>query len=185
MPRLAALALGVAGAAGVVMNEGGIPYRLSNPAGDGYPMDFEQSVSGPVDHFDVYGEVQTRYSQVYWTRNANIPLPPELVAKLKSKTIVITGYEVDQVVHSGPRPNYVPPDESGRLAGFSCYPSCAKGTDVSVPSYHAYNHHYFGWLLGADAEVFELEKPTGKPNPTTTGTAFTKPQPKPRRKHKK
>jgi hypothetical protein len=26
-------------------------------------------------------------------------------------------------------------------------------TDKSVPIYHAYNHHYFGWLVSADAEV--------------------------------
>lgn len=38
------------------------------------------------------------------------------------------------------------------LGGFACYPDCSEG-DKSVPSYNAYNHHYFGWLQGADSEV--------------------------------
>ena len=37
-----------------------------------------------------------------------------------------------------------------------------------MPSYHAYNHHYFSWLVGGDAELAELDTPTLLPNPTTT-----------------
>ena len=40
-----------------------------------YSTDFEKNIRGAVEHFDVYGEVQTQYSQVYWTRNSPIPLP--------------------------------------------------------------------------------------------------------------
>ena len=54
-----------------------------------------------MEHFDVYGKVQTSYSQVYWTRNTPINLPPELVERFDGKVMAITGYEVDQVTHSG------------------------------------------------------------------------------------
>ena len=67
-----------------------------------YATDFESNVIGKVEHFDVYGEVQTRYSQVYWTRNNPINLPSELVQRFKGKVMAITGYEVDQVTHTGP-----------------------------------------------------------------------------------
>ena len=40
--------------------------------------------------------------------------------------------------------------------------------DVSVPITHAYNHHYFSWLVGGDAELAERDTPTLLPNPTTT-----------------
>ena len=53
------------------------------------------------------------------------------------------------------------------LGGFSCYPDCSDG-DESIPSYHAYNHHYFGWLTGRDAVLSEADSPTLLPNPTTT-----------------
>ena len=39
---------------------------------------------------------------------------------------------------------------------------------MSIPSYHAYNHHYFGWLTGKDAVLNEADSPTLLPNPTTT-----------------
>ena len=64
-----------------------------------------------------------------------------------------------------PQPNYVRHGDS--LGGFSCYPDCGAG-DESVPSYHAYNHHYFSWLVGGDAELAEMDTPTLLPNPTTT-----------------
>ena len=58
---------------GKIMNSGGVPYAISNPPGSTanwhgtpgtYATDFETNVQGNVEHFDVYGEVQTRYSQV-------------------------------------------------------------------------------------------------------------------------
>ena len=93
------------------MNSGGVPYAISNPQGSTdnwkgtpghYATNFESNVIGKVEHFDVYGEVQTRYSQVYWTRNNPINLPPEIVQRFKGKVMAITGYEVDQVTHTGP-----------------------------------------------------------------------------------
>ena len=48
-------------------------------------------MAGAVEHFDVYGEVRTMYSQVYWTRNAPIALPPEIVERFRGKVMAITG----------------------------------------------------------------------------------------------
>ena len=71
------------------MNNAGVPYAISNPPGSTpdwqgtpgtYSTDFEMNVAGNVGHFDVYGEVQTMYSQVYWTRNTPIDLPPEIMS---------------------------------------------------------------------------------------------------------
>eukprot|EP00927_Polykrikos_kofoidii_P073649 TRINITY_DN6966_c0_g1_i1.p1 TRINITY_DN6966_c0_g1~~TRINITY_DN6966_c0_g1_i1.p1 ORF type:complete len:879 (+),score=78.58 TRINITY_DN6966_c0_g1_i1:64-2700(+) len=158
-----------------VMNEGGIPYDISNPPGSTptwrgqpgkYSTNFHYNVKGDVEYFDVYGEVHTKYSQVYWTRNAKINLPPEIVARFDGKVMAITGYEVDQVTHSGRQPGSttVP---GGELGGFACYPECSE-TDKSVPIYHAYNHHYFSWLTGKDAEVFDMDHVIPVPNPTKT-----------------
>ena len=94
------------------MNSGGVPYAISNPPGSTsnwqgtpgeYSTKFESNVAGNVEHFDVYGEVQTMYSQVYWTRNNPIDLPPEIVKRFKGKVMAITGYEIDQVTHNGPK----------------------------------------------------------------------------------
>lgn len=95
-----------------VMNAGGIPYKISNPPGStsdwvgtpgNYSTDFLHNVEGEVEYFDVYGEVRTQYSQVYWTRNTPINLPDALVKRFAGKVMAITGYEVDQVTHSGPQ----------------------------------------------------------------------------------
>jgi len=156
------------------MNNVGVPYAISNPPGSTpnwhgtpgtYSTDFEKNVAGNVGHFDVYGEVQTMYSQVYWTRNNPINLPPEIVSMFKDKVMAITGYEVDQVTHTGPKPGDT--TTANALGGFSCYPDCEEG-DASVPIYHAYNHHYFGWLTGSDSEMYELDEPIFMPNPTKT-----------------
>ncbi len=167
------LALALVAAARLAnMNEGGVPYRISNPSSDvpGYSTDFQQN-AGPVDSFDVYGEVRTAYSQVYWTRNDPVPLPPELVERFSNGGVMaITGYEVDQVTHEG-----APPSPPGPLSGFACYPSCdGGGRDRSVPIYNAYNHHYFSWLVGKGAEVVDQKArgpaaaPTGYSNPTNS-----------------
>ena len=84
------------------MNAGGVPYRISSETSPGaYDLDFTANAGGPVEWFDVYGEVNTRYSQVYWTRNDPVPLPPALVERFDGRTMSITGYEIDQVVHAG------------------------------------------------------------------------------------
>jgi hypothetical protein len=155
------------------MNQGGVPYEISNGPGSTehwkgtpgkYSTNFMENVDGKVEYFDVYGEVKTVYSQVYWTRNAPIDLPPELVARFKGKVMAITGYEVDQVTHKGPQPGSTTTKD--QLGGFSCYPSCDDSVDKSVPIYHAYNHHYFSWLIGEDAEMYQRKSRV--PNPTMT-----------------
>lgn len=157
------------------MNQAGVPYAISNPPGSTpdwtgtpgtYSTDFQSNVAGQVEHFDVYGEVQTLYSQVYWTRNSPVNLPPELVSRFAGKVMAITGYEVDQVTHPG-APDTGHGGRGEALGGFSCYPDCGQG-DQSVPMYHAYNHHYFSWLTGAHAQLQELDQPTFLPNPTKT-----------------
>ena len=96
-----------------VMNAGGVPYTISNPAPEGH-FSTEFANESP-EYFDVYAEVKTRYSQVYWTRSPNLPLPKDIVERFEGKVMAITGYEVDQVMKT--------PDG-----------------DKSVPIYNAYNH---------------------------------------------
>ena len=126
-----------------VMNAGGVPYDISNRPGStkdwrgqpgDYSTNFNENVHGLVEHFDVYGEVRTKYSQVYWTRNTPINLPEALVERFKGKVMAITGYEVDQVTHSGSQPGST--TKGDVLGGFSCYPDCEE-TDQSVPEYNA------------------------------------------------
>jgi hypothetical protein len=170
---VAAVVLSAHGSAAGVMNSGGVPYQISNPApGSAYSTDFEKNVNGPVEHFDVYGTVQTKYSEVYWTRNAPIPLPPALVKRFAGKVMAITGYEIDQVTspHAPPNATQAP------LSGFACYPDCGAG-DKSVPIYNAYNHHYFSWLTGAGAEVYDAKIETKYPNPTHTAVREKVPDP--------
>ena len=77
-----------------VNDAGGVPYRISTETAPGaYDTDFTANAGGPGEWFEVYGEVQTRYSQVYWTRNAPVPLPPDLetqfpVCRWKSEDFV-------------------------------------------------------------------------------------------------
>ena len=163
-------------AANTNMNIGGVPYGISNPPGSTknwngtngtYSTQFQSNIVGTVEHFDVYGEVRTNYSQVYWTRNLPINLPPQIIERFKDKVMVITGYEVDQVTHNGPENGSTTTDT--QLGGFSCYPSCdTNGEDKSVPIYNAYNHHYFSWLVSSNAEMYERETPLQIPNPTNT-----------------
>ena len=43
-------------------------------------------------------------------------------------------------------------------------------TTATVPfAKQAYNHHYFSWLVGTDAEVFDSRIERRIPNPTKTG----------------
>ena len=75
MARTAALLAGglmLPGALGV-MNAGGVPYTISNPAPEGH-FSTEFADESP-EFFDVYAEVKTRYSQVYWTRSRTCRCP--------------------------------------------------------------------------------------------------------------
>lgn len=81
------------------------------------------------EYFDVYApEIATHYGEVFWTNQGNLPLPAEIVARFKGKTIAITGYEHDQVMV----------DPVGK-------PGVNPDRDVSVPFTWAYNHHYMMW----------------------------------------
>ena len=82
------------------LNQGGVPYNIANPEGSTknwqgtpgiYTTEFKNNQHGDVEYFDVYGEVRTHYSQVYWTRNLPINLPPKLVERFKNKVMAITG----------------------------------------------------------------------------------------------
>jgi len=76
--------------------------------------------SGGVRYFDMYSPMlRTRYSQVYWTMMASVPLPASVVAEFAGKTMAISGWESDQVFRG----------EGG-------------APDTSVPITWAYNHHY-------------------------------------------
>ena len=137
------LLIGVASAADV-MNAGGIPYSISNPDPanpTAYKANFEDL---SMEYFDVYGKVETRYSQVYWTRNDPVALPADIIKRFKGKVMAITGYEVDQVMTDDPSSKTNSRD--------------AEQTDKPVPIYNAYNHHYFGWLNGEDSEMYKLDK---------------------------
>eukprot|EP00937_MAST-01D_sp_MAST-1D-sp2_P001435 g1435.t1 len=132
------------------MNAGGVPYGISNPdltSPTAYRTDFSDKPTFG-EFFDVYGRVETQYSQV----NAPYDLPKELVMRFKGKVMAITGYEIDQVMTDDPRSKVNTHDN-----------------DRSVPIYNAYNHHYFSWLTGEDSELVDLDEPTLLPNPTWTG----------------
>ena len=136
-------------------------------------------VWGGLRYFDVWApEIATHYGEVFWTSQGNQALPDHIVQRFAGKVMAITGYEVDQVTHSGPQPGSTT-KPGGPLGGFSCYPSCdTNGEDKSVPIYNAYNHHYFSWLTGSDSQFFDRKEagfpPQRLPNPTNTGFA-TKP----------
>ena len=147
--RLLLVSAALAGSAHAVMNAGGVPYKVGN-AGPEYSTEFADE---SPEYFDSYAMVQTKYSQVFWTRSANIPLPPEIVERFAGKVMVITGYEVDQVMNP-----YV--------VNGTCLTELCKKSDLSVPIYNAYNHHYFGWLGGNHSEMYQLDEPTPGQNPT-------------------
>lgn len=91
-----------------------------------------------VEYFDVYSPpIQTRYGEVYWTLMDPVKIPQDIQDKFKNSTIAIIGYEVDQVKRG----------ENG-------------ASDISVPIYDAYNHHYCAWLLGKDAEMKNVQTVT-------------------------
>mmetsp|Transcript_5349 Transcript_5349/g.12259 ORF Transcript_5349/g.12259 Transcript_5349/m.12259 type:complete len:752 (-) Transcript_5349:68-2323(-) len=72
------------------------------------------------EFFDVLSPpIKYNYSQVFWTVQEAVPLPPDLVKRFDDKVMVVTGYEFDVV--------YVDP---------------VTKEHKSVPCYHHYNHHY-------------------------------------------
>jgi hypothetical protein len=105
------------------MNNGGIEYQIMNNQGGKYSTEF---TSESPEYFDVYGEIQTRYSQVYWIKNDPIPLPDDIVTRFKGKVMAITGCTFDrtdwQMMCSGDYPELnvsvlrlLPPDEADQV----------------------------------------------------------------------
>lgn len=73
--------------------------------------------------------VTYKYSEVFWTAQAGIPLPPDIVSEFANRTISFTGFEVDVV-----RQN-------------------ASGGYASVPAFETYNHHYCCTIIGASSKM--------------------------------
>ena len=85
-------------------------------------------------------EMETRYSEVFWTSLPDVPLPADVVAKFKDKNIVVSGFEVDVKRMNN-----------------------KTGVEESVPVYESYNHHYGPSLVSSYAEMVldEFGQPTG------------------------
>lgn len=92
----------------------------------------ENSNPNPVRYVEVYSEVRTRYSQVFWTMSDTIPFPENFLARFGNSTIAIVGYEADQVQRT------------------------PEG-DVPVPITWAYNHHYMGRVLGKYTQLRQVK----------------------------
>jgi hypothetical protein len=67
-----------------------------------------------------------------------VPIPKEIVQRFANKTMLITGYESDQVQKT------------------------PQG-DKSWPINFAYNHHFEAWLGGAKSQMIKLQKPDRSP----------------------
>eukprot|EP00494_Astrolonche_serrata_P025048 UN25309 len=86
-----------------------------------------------AEYFDVYSPpIQSRYGEVFWTMMEAVPLPDNIVKRFSNKTMVVVGYETDQVRKTD------------------------KG-DVPWPIYYAYNHHYEAYLNGAASTLEKRE----------------------------
>merc|ERR1719499_2697219 len=91
------------------------------------------------EYFDVYSPpIQSRYAEVFWTMMDHVPIPDDVRKRFANKTMLVTGYESDQVQRT------------------------PKG-DVSWPITHAYNHHFEAWLYGAKSELIKLNYPSADP----------------------
>ena len=116
-------------------------YTFADPA-TGKPMPgwANKDYPGGVEFFDVYSPLITsKYSQVWWTMMANVPIPEDIRQRFDGKVMAVTGMETDQVQRT--------PDG-----------------DVSVPLTWAYNHHYGAYINGKDS-VMEKVTLTGPADP--------------------
>ena len=96
------------------------PYRIANPAPNASAVRRHRGES-----FDVYGPwEETPYSWVAW-HSQPVDLPAEIVSRFHGKTMAVTGYEVDIVRQA------------------------ANGSEMHVPCYELYNHHYSGWMYSS------------------------------------
>ena len=71
---------------------GKFPHRFSE-----YP---EAKAGGRApEFFDVYSPpITTLYSQVFWTKTPNVPLPADLVKRFAGKGMAVIGFEVRRAV---------------------------------------------------------------------------------------
>eukprot|EP00294_Goniomonas_avonlea_P005205 CAMPEP_0114558124 /NCGR_PEP_ID=MMETSP0114-20121206/10203_1 /TAXON_ID=31324 /ORGANISM="Goniomonas sp, Strain m" /LENGTH=847 /DNA_ID=CAMNT_0001743471 /DNA_START=21 /DNA_END=2564 /DNA_ORIENTATION=- len=105
------------------------PYPPWPPGNPGAPLPSFKPVHRGRS-FTVYGDpITTRYSEVFWTAQPPVALPADFVAEYKGKVVSFTGFEVD-IIRKLP-----------------------NGTDVSVPSFEHYNHHYCATIRGAEAKM--------------------------------
>jgi len=94
------------------------------------------------EYFDVWApEISTHYGEVFWTDQLHHPLPKEIVARFKGKTMAITGYEQDQVM-------VFPTGQAG----------VNPTKDVSVPINWAYNHHYMMYMTGQYSKLEKVDR---------------------------
>lgn len=100
-------------------------YQVASGARQNVKFETDFSKRG-FEYFDLYSlEVQTEFAEVHWPSAPQVPLPDYIINRFKNRTLVIVGYEVDQV--------FVTPEG---------YPNLNPELDVSVPITWAYNHHY-------------------------------------------
>ena len=79
--------------------------------------------------------VTFQYSEVYWTAQPGIALPPDVVAEFNGRAISFTGFEVDVL----------------RLNSTGGY--------ESVLAYDVYNHHYCCTIIGASSKMTFMGPP--------------------------
>jgi len=121
-------------------------YLISDPATG------KHRPAAPFAHrgkyIDVYSfNISTRYSEVYWTMQPPVPLPPSFVAEFDGKPVVITGYEVDSVRTVR---RAVP------LTGVNGEEEYEEYEEESVPITRQYNHHHNAYVLGKSATMVNV-----------------------------
>lgn len=109
-------------------------YVLSpTPKGstDKFPRSFSEYPRG-AEYVDIYSPpITSLYSQVFWKRTDDVPLPNDLVERFRGKGMAVVGFEVDQVRKT-------------------------PTGDISVPINVAYNHHFESTLLGEHARMMKV-----------------------------
>jgi len=86
-----------------------------------------------VRYVEAYSdEIETIYSQVWWTMGDVFPFPSEMVKEFDDKVMAIVGYEFDQMMQN------------------------SDGTESPVPVTWSYNHHYSGRVVGKYAEMIKV-----------------------------
>ena len=91
--------------------------------------DYPKEGGGDMYSFDVISPVVSQlYSQVFWTGLAPVDLPAHIVARFAGKGMVVTAFEMDQVLVDA-----------------------ETGEQTPVPINYVYNHHFESNMIGANA----------------------------------